>query len=236
MRAAVLAPLPPPHEEHHPRHSPPPRTPRIGHGAPSGRVTTAASPRRLLIGCGAAPSAASGGGARAGAGPERGRGVEPAPGVVKLEGSERGSGATRDRVWAEGASRAVPEPRGTEDLVLGPTPFLDPLFPYDVRRKGLAGRKPVPGSWFLFPRNLGARYLRLQRRWWVFFLTFPSTGSAPCEARPRPIQAGGMPAGASEPRARKGGGAWYQAAHRAQPSQASSSLSFPVRGAEDCGA
>lgn len=74
-----------------------------------------------------------------------------------------------------------------------------------------AGRKLVPGGWLLFPRDLGARRRLLQLRGCVF-ITFPSAGSAQCEAQPRPVQlrAVGLNVPGSGNEAREGAGATGQ--------------------------
>lgn len=87
------------------------------------------------------------------------------------------------------------------------------------------------------PRDLGERRLRPQLRGCVF-ITFPSVGSAPCEARHAPSSRSRRN---DCPRVRHRGpqggrGGWFQYRAAGPAHEASSSLSFPVRGAEDAGA
>lgn len=95
----------------------------------------------------------------------------------------------------------------------------------------------MPGSWLLFPHDLGARHLLLQLRGCIF-TTFPRRLSCSGGATTlRPSQS----RRSYDPRVgnlgpREGGGDWFEAALVTPPSEAAGGLSFPVLGAEDAGA
>ena len=126
LLAVALAPIPPPHEDRRPRHSPPSGSPLIGRRPPAQRITTASAlatpPPHWLRRQHTAPTPTPTRVRRPReAGPCGGRGVERDPGC-------RG---WRKLTWCGGSPRAGrrggPEPQRSPSLTLEAATVLEPL-------------------------------------------------------------------------------------------------------------